>query len=47
VIRAEAIGNAKAELAGETVEDRLDLLEKEDRIEQLLSQMKVRKGLTA
>jgi len=38
---------AKAELTGDTIEDRLAKLEKEDKIEQLLVQMKARKGLPA
>ena len=47
VVRAEAIGLAKTELVGENVDDRLAKLEKEDEIEQLLAEIKTRKGLTA
>ncbi len=47
VARAEAIGNAKAELAGDDVDERLVRLEKDDKIEQLLLAIKTRKGLTA
>jgi phage shock protein A len=47
VIRAEAVGVAKVELLAENVEDRLAKLERDDQIEQLLAQIKTRKGLTA
>lgn len=47
VVHAEAIGLAKAELAGDNVEDRLAKLEKDDRIEQLLLAIKAKKGLPA
>ena len=47
VVRAEAISMAKAELVAENIDDRLDKLEKDDKIEQLLVQIKTRKGLTA
>lgn len=40
VAHNEAVSEAKAELAGSNIEDRLAALEKEDRIEQLLAAMK-------
>jgi phage shock protein A len=40
VAREEAIGGAKAQLLADDVEDRLAALEKEDRIEQLLTELK-------
>lgn len=47
VLRAEAVSVAKVELLGENMEDRLAKLERDDQIEQLLAQIKARKGLTA
>jgi phage shock protein A len=44
VVREEAVGQAKAEIAVDNVEDRLAALEKEDRIEQLLGELKARRG---
>jgi hypothetical protein len=44
VAREEAIGGAKAQLLAADVEDRLAALEKEDRIEQLLTELKTRRG---
>jgi len=44
VARTEAVSQAKAELAVDDVEDRLAALEKEDRIEQLLSELKAKRG---
>jgi phage shock protein A len=45
VAHSEAIGQAKAEMAADDdVESRLAALEKEDRIEQLLSELKSRRG---
>jgi phage shock protein A len=44
VAREEAIGGAKAQLLSEDVEDRLAALEKEDRIEQLLTELKTKRG---
>jgi phage shock protein A len=44
VVREEAVSQAKAEIAVDDVEDRLALLEKEDRIEQLLSELKAKRG---
>src|SRR5271165_4589957 len=40
----EAVGEAKAELLASDVEDRLSALEKEDRIEQLLTELKTKRG---
>jgi phage shock protein A len=44
VAREEAVGQAKAELLADDVEDRLAALEKEDRIEQLLTDLKTKRG---
>jgi len=44
VAHTEAVGQAKAELASDNTEDRLAALEKEDRIEQLLAEMKSKRG---
>ena len=44
VVREEAVGQAKAELLADDVEDRLAALEKEDRIEQLLADLKTKRG---
>jgi len=44
VIRSEAVSQAKSEIAGDNMEDRLAALEKEDRIEQLLAELKTKKG---
>ena len=44
VAREEAIGGAKAQLLADDVEDRLAALEKEDRIEQLLTELKTKRG---
>jgi len=41
---SDAVGQAKAEIAGENMEDRLAALEKEDRIEQLLAELKGKRG---
>jgi phage shock protein A len=46
VAHEEAVGQAKAELLADDVEDRLAALEKEDRIEQLLSELKTKRGLS-
>ena len=45
VAREEAVGQAKAELLGDDVEDRLAALEKEDRIEQLLAELKTKRSI--
>jgi phage shock protein A len=44
VAREEAVGQAKVELLADDVEDRLAALEKEDRIEQLLTELKTKRG---
>jgi len=44
VVREEAVSQAKAEIAVDDVEDRLAALEKEDRIEQLLVELKTKRG---
>jgi phage shock protein A len=44
VVREQAVSQAKAEIASDDVEDRLAALEKEDRIEQLLSELKTKRG---
>ena len=44
VSRSEALSQAKSELAGDSVEDRLAALGKEDEIEKLLSDLKARRG---
>jgi phage shock protein A len=40
VAHNEAVSHAKSELGADNVEDRLTAIEKEDRIEQLLAEMK-------
>ena len=44
VSRSEAMSQAKSELAGDNVDDRLDALGKEDEIEKLLGELKTRRG---
>ena len=44
VRHAEALGQAKSELAANDIEDRLAALEKEDQIEKLLSEIKARRA---
>ncbi len=44
VSRAEAVSQAKAELAGDDFEDRLAALGKEDEIEKMLSELKARRS---
>ncbi|HKS74118.1 MAG TPA: PspA/IM30 family protein [Terriglobales bacterium] len=44
VAHSEAVGQAKAELASDDIEGRLEKLEKEDRIEQLLTELKSKRG---
>jgi phage shock protein A len=44
VAREEAMGAAKTQLLTEDVEDRLAALEKEDRIERLLTELKAKRG---
>ncbi len=47
VQRNEALSQAKAELTGDSVEDRLASLEKEDEVERLLADLKSKRGLPA
>jgi phage shock protein A len=44
VAHSEALGQAKSEIAGDNMEDRLAALEKEDRVEQLLAELKTKRG---
>jgi phage shock protein A len=44
VAHSEAVGQAKSELAADDVEGRLAALEKADRIEQLLADLKTKRG---
>jgi phage shock protein A len=44
VVHAEALSQAKSEIAADNMEARLASLEKEDRIEQLLAEMKAKRG---
>ena len=44
VAREEAVGQAKAELLADDVDNRLAVLEKEDRINQLLAELKTKRG---
>ena len=44
VARSEAVSQAKSEIASDNIEDRLAALEKEDRIEQLLVELKQKRG---
>jgi len=44
VAHSEAMSQAKSEIAGDNVEERLAALEKEDRIEQLLVELKAKRG---
>jgi phage shock protein A len=45
VQRNEAVSQAKAELSGDTMEDRLASLEKQDEVERLLAELKSKRGL--
>ncbi|HET8668540.1 MAG TPA: PspA/IM30 family protein [Terriglobales bacterium] len=47
VDRTEAVSQAKAELLGADIEDKLAALEKEDTIDKMLAEMKQKKSLTA
>jgi len=47
VQREEAVGEAHAELNGDTLEDRFAAIEKEDEIDRLLADIKARRTLTA
>ena len=44
VAHSEALSQAKSEIAADNIEDRLAALEKEDRIEQLLAELKTKRG---
>ena len=44
VTHSEAISQAKSEIAADNIEDRLAALEKQDRIEQLLAELKTKRG---
>jgi len=44
VAHSEAVSQAKSEIAGDNIEDRLAALEKQDRIEQLLTDLKSKRG---
>jgi phage shock protein A len=44
VAHSQAVSEAKSEIAGDNMEDRLAALEKEDRVEQLLAELKGRRG---
>jgi phage shock protein A len=44
VAHSEAMSQAKSEIAADNIEDRLAALEKEDRIEQLLVELKTKRG---
>jgi phage shock protein A len=44
VSHSEAVSQAKSEIAGDNIDDRLAALEKEDRIEQLLAELKTKRG---
>ena len=44
VAHSEAVSQAKSEIAGDNLDDRLAALEKEDRIEQLLAELKSKRG---
>ena len=44
VAHSEALSQAKSEIAADNIEDRLAALEKEDRIEQLLVELKSKRG---
>jgi hypothetical protein len=41
------VSQTKAELAGDSVEDRLAALEKEDELDRLLAELKAKRGVTA
>jgi len=44
VAHSEAVSQAKSEIAADNIEDRLAALEKQDRIEQLLADLKTKRG---
>ena len=45
--RSEAMSQAKAELNGDTIEERLASLEKQDEVERLLADLKSKRGLAS
>jgi len=45
VQRDEALSQAKAELTGDTIEDRMAALEKEEEVTRLLEELKARRGV--
>ena len=45
VAHSEAMSQAKSEIAADNIEDRLAALEKQDRIEQLLAELKTKRGV--
>jgi phage shock protein A len=47
VAREEAVSQAKAEMLSDSIEDRLAKLEKDDRVEKLLAELKARKSSAA
>jgi phage shock protein A len=44
VVHSEAVSQAKSEMLADNTEDKLAALEKGDRIEQMLSELKAKKG---
>ncbi len=44
VAQSEAVSHAKSEIASDNIDDRLRALEKQDRIEQLLAELKTKRG---
>jgi phage shock protein A len=44
VVHSEAVSQAKSEIAADNIDDRLAALEKQDRIEQLLAELKSKRG---
>ncbi len=47
VARQEAVSQAKADLAGDSVDDRFAQLERDDEVERLLADLKAKRGATA
>ena len=47
VAREEALGRAKRELLGDDIDGRLHMLEREQKINALLEEIKARKGISA
>jgi phage shock protein A len=44
VAHSEAVSQARGEIASEDIDDRLAALEKQDRIEKLLTELKAKRG---